>query len=122
MPKAALVYISLLICCAGIAYKVSTWFRYSLGSEKFTVLSRVLAAARGMWQTLWSRQFLTILKTFFLNVLFQARLLRVAPLKWATHFLILGGFTMLLLMHALGDYLNPLIFSNYYSTRTHSFF
>ncbi len=116
MPKAALVYISLLICCAGIAYKVSTWFRYSLGSAKFTVPSRVFAAAGGMWETLWSRQFLTLLKTFFLNVLFQARLLRVAPLKWAAHFLILGGFTMLLLMHALGDYLNPLIFSNYYST------
>ncbi|MGO9416318.1 MAG: 4Fe-4S dicluster domain-containing protein, partial [Syntrophobacteraceae bacterium] len=106
----------LLICCAGIAYKVSTWFRYSLGSAKFTVQSRVFAAARGMWQTLWSRQFLTILKAFFLNVLFQARLLRVVPFKWATHFLILGGFTMLLLMHALGRYLNPLIFSNYYST------
>ena len=116
MSNAALVRIALLICFAGVAYKVWTWFSYSLGSTKFTVRSRVLAAARGMWQTLWSRQVLTILKAFVLNVLFQSRLLRVAPLKWAAHFLILTGFTMLLLMHALGDYLNPLIFSNYYST------
>ena len=116
MSKAAMVYLALLICLAGTGYKVSTWFRYSLGSIKFTVGERVLAAVSGIWQTLLSKRFLTIIKSFFLDVVFQARLLRVAPLKWAAHFLIFGGFTMLLLMHALGVYVNPLFVSDYQST------
>jgi len=116
MSKAALVYISLTVCCAGAGYKVFTWFSHSLGSKRFTFFSRASAAARGICLTLFSRQFPTILKAFFLDVLFQARLLRESPLKWAAHFLIFVAFSLLLLLHALGTFITPLIFSNYYST------
>jgi heterodisulfide reductase subunit C/nitrate reductase gamma subunit len=111
-----MVYIALLIGLAGTAFKVSTWFRYSLGSKKYAVADRVAAAVEGIWQTLLSRQFFTILKSFFFDVILQAKLKRVAPLRWAAHLLIFGGFTLLLLMHALGVYINPLFFSNYYAT------
>jgi heterodisulfide reductase subunit C/nitrate reductase gamma subunit len=116
MPKATLVYIALLIGLAGTFYKASTWFRYSLGSKKFSPQDRFAAAVTGIWQTILSRRFGTILKSFFLDVILQAKLKRVAPLRWFAHFLIFGGFTLLLLMHALGTYVNPLFFSTYYST------
>ncbi len=116
MPKATMVYIALLIGLAGTAYKVSTWFRYSLGSKKFTASDRVVAAAKGILQTIFSQRFASILRSFFLDVILQAKLIRVSPLRWIAHILVFGGFTLLLLMHALGVYVNPLFFSNYYST------
>jgi len=116
MSKATMVYIALLICCAGTAFKVSTWFRYSLGSKKFTALERVSAAVRGILLTVFSPKFPTLLKAFFVDAILQGKLFRVSARKWTAHFLIFGGFTMLLLMHALGNYVNPLVFSNYYAT------
>src|SRR5208283_4467968 len=113
MFKSMLLYFSLAVFSIGLAYKISTWFRYSIGANRFTSSQRVLAAARGMAATLFSPRILTLVKVFVLDVLLQIRILRHDFGRWLAHFLIFGGFTMLLLMHALAVFTSAVVFKNY---------
>jgi len=59
---------------------------------------------------------LTLLRVFFLDVILQIRVLREDPLRWFMHMCIYGGFMLLLLMHALDNFITSVLFPNYYST------
>ncbi|MDY6842582.1 MAG: 4Fe-4S dicluster domain-containing protein [Thermodesulfobacteriota bacterium] len=112
------VYIALVICVAGLAYKVSTWFRYSIGREaqKISASVRFFAAIKGIILSLLSVKIFTLLKVFILDVVLQIRILREDFLRWLMHMCIYGGFVLLLLMHALGAYVTSALFPDYYST------
>src|SRR5208283_4518616 len=116
MFKTMVLYFSLAVFSVGLAHKISTWFRYSIGANRFTSSQRVYAAARGMAATLFSPRILTLAKVFVLDVILQIRILRHDFGRWMMHFLIFGGFTMLLLMHALNEFTSAVVFKNYYST------
>ncbi|MFZ2445697.1 MAG: 4Fe-4S dicluster domain-containing protein [Syntrophobacteraceae bacterium] len=122
MFKTVILYLALAVFLAGLAFKVSTWFRYSIAAGRHTTLQRVSAAARGVALTLFSAQILTLIKVFFLDVICQIRIFRNDRGRWASHMLIFSGFTMLLLMHALEAFTSSKIFSNYYSTINPFFF
>ena len=115
MFKTMVLYFSLAVFSIGLAHKISTWFRYSIGANRFTSSQRVYAAARGMAATLFSPRILTLAKVFVLDVILQIRILRHDFGRWMMHFLIFGGFTMLLLMHALNEFTSAVVFKNYYS-------
>ena len=66
--------------------------------------------------TVFSGELLTLVKTFFTDVLFQKRLLSKSALRWAAHSLIFFGFIALLLMHGLGTGVSEFFFSDYLST------
>jgi heterodisulfide reductase subunit C/nitrate reductase gamma subunit len=112
------LYISLLIFGLGLLYKVSTWFRYSVGVEARDVppAQRVFAFLRGLTLTLFSPRILTLLKVFVLDVLLQTKVLQQDFLKWAMHMCIYYGFLLLLLMHGLDKIVSTALFSNYYPT------
>ena len=52
MSKANMVYIALLICCAGTAFKVSTWFRYSLRVKEVHSLRESFRCSEGYFTDL----------------------------------------------------------------------
>jgi heterodisulfide reductase subunit C/nitrate reductase gamma subunit len=112
------LYISLTIFFLGLLYKVSTWFRYSIGIEGsgISTSGRLLAAAHGIVTTLLSRKILTLFRVFILDVLLQARTFREDFYRWLMHMFIYGGFMLLLLMHALSKFTTAVLFSDYYST------
>ena len=112
------LYISLAIFGIGLIYKVSTWFRYTIGTDAadISTSARVLAALKGIMLTLLSSKILDLLKVFVLDVLLQIKVLRQDRLRWAMHMCIYLGFMLLLLMHALDNIITAALFEDYSST------
>ena len=112
------LYISLAIFGIGLIYKVSTWFRYTIGTDAkdISTSARVLAAFKGIILTLLSGKIFTLLKVFVLDVLLQIKVLRQDRLRWAMHMCIYLGFMLLLLFHALDNIITAALFEDYYST------
>jgi heterodisulfide reductase subunit C len=59
---------------------------------------------------------LLLIKAFILDVVFQRRALKEDFLRWIMHMLLYGGFMLLLLMHALENFISAKLFSDYHST------
>jgi len=118
------VYLALAIFGAGLLYKVFTWFRrsISIGSCEIPLLKRVLSTFRGMLYTLFSAKFFTLVRVFIFDVVLNARILREDFLRWFMHMCIYGGFVLLVVMHALGQYTSAALFDNYLSTINPFFF
>ncbi len=112
------LYTSLAIFSFALIYKVSTWFRYSLGidAKNTSIPARIFAALRGIILTFFSPKLFTVLKVFVLDVLLQVKVLQQDFLKWAMHMCIYYGFTLLLLMHGLDKIVTSAFFPEYYST------
>ena len=111
-------YISLVIFVFGLAWKVSSWFRLTLGREEeaFKPGKRVSAALKGIFLTLFSSKILRLVKTLFCDILFQSRILRESLLRWVMHMCLFWGFLLLLLMHALEKTISYPLFKDYSAT------
>lgn len=114
----ASLYISLAIFIIGLAYKTSGWFflRTSVDSKNIPTSKRVSSAILGIILTILSSKLLTIVKVFFLDCVFQRRLLNQDSSRWLAHILMYGGFMLLLLMHALDNFVTSALFSDYSPT------
>ena len=112
------LYVSLAIFGIGMIYKISNWFRRSIGinPSDLTTSKRVSAAAKGILGTVFSGKIFILIKVFFVDVILQIRILREDFLRWLMHMLIYGGFMLLLLMHALDGIITEALFSEYAST------
>jgi nitrate reductase gamma subunit len=76
------------------------------------------AAVKGFLGAMFSGRIFVLLKAFVVDVLLQLRILRDKEdrMLWVMHILIFAGFTLLLLMHALGSVLTRTLFPDYQST------
>ena len=112
------LYVSLAIFGIGMIYKISNWFRRSIGinPSDITTSKRVSAAVKGVLGTVFSGKIFILIKVFFVDVILQIRILREDFLRWLMHMLIFGGFMLLLLMHALDGIITEALFSEYAST------
>ncbi len=119
-----LLYLALAIFVIGLIYKISTWFTRKIGdaAQDFTASERASAAAKGIAGVVFSAKILTLFKVFILDVLLQRRILKEDFVRWLMHMLIYGGFMLLLLMHALENFVSETIFTDYYSTLNPFFF
>ena len=110
--------VALAVFGAGLIIKVSAWFRHSVGPEKadLRVSRRVAAALKGIVQTLFSRKVLTLIRTFFVDVLFQSKVLEQDSLRWIAHMCIYGGFAMLFFLHVLDNYVVARLYPEYAAT------
>jgi heterodisulfide reductase subunit C/nitrate reductase gamma subunit len=110
--------IALVIFGLGLVYKISGWFRYKIGMDAVEIpaSTRVSAAIKGIISTLFSMKVFTLLRVFLLDVILQIRILREDFLRWFMHMCIFGGFMLLLLMHALDNFITSALFTDYYST------
>ncbi len=113
-----LLYLSLAIFIAGLIYRVAIWLSRSVGlvPDHITTGSRAVAAVKGILGTIFSTKLLVLIKALVLDVLLQRRTLKVDGFRWAMHMLIFYGFMVLLLMHALENYISEPYFTDYYST------
>jgi len=118
------VYLALAIFGAGVLYKIFTWFRssISMGAADIPLTRRIAATFRGILFTLASVKIFTVFKVFILDVVLNRRILKEDVLRWVMHLCIYGGFVLLLLMHALGQYTSAVIFDTYLSTINPFFF
>ncbi len=112
------LYASLLLCALGILWRVSAWFRIRIGPDArdVTLSQRLAAVFRGAASTLASRQVFCVLGAFFLDVLLLRRLFENEKLRWLGHLLVVVGFMLLLLMHALATIVSVKLFEGYQPT------
>ena len=112
------LYVALSIFVLGLFWKISTWFRYSVGpgAREIKTSQRLLSAIKGIILTILSPKILTLLKVLVLDVLFQRRIFMESRLRWTMHICIYGGFMLLLLMHALEKFITLTLFPDYAST------
>ncbi len=117
LHKIALL-VALAVFGAGMIIKVSAWFRYTVGPQKadLRVSRRIAAALQGIVQTLFSRKVLTLIRTFFLDVLFQSHVLKEDVLRWFAHMCIYGGFALLFFLHVLDNYVVARFYPEYAAT------
>jgi nitrate reductase gamma subunit len=114
------LYIALILFAAGLLFRLVRYFGADIGNvEKGqSAASRFFSSIAGILQAVFSVRIFAILKTFFLDVLFQANILRDGRdrLVWFSHILIFWGFLLLLLMHALDSILTARLFPDYQPT------
>ena len=118
------LYLALAVFSLGSVYRIATWFTRTVGfvGRDFTPAQRLGAAIRGIAGVVFSARVVPLLKTLILDVGLQMRIARQDRLRWVMHLLIYGGFTLLVLMHALETHITAKLFSNYYSTLNPFFF
>lgn len=112
------LYVALAIFGLGLIYKVSTWFRYkiSIESKKISTSTRISSAIKGIVLTLFSAKLFTLVKVFVLDVILQRKIFRESFQRWLMHMCIFMGFMLLILMHALDQFITSSLFADYYPT------
>jgi len=107
-------YVALIIFLIGLLFKVVSWFRCQIGDEarEYSTGARAAAALKGLLAGLFSLKFFSALKILVLDGLLQRRVLRNGFGRWLMHICLYGGFTLLLLMHALDDQITKALFSD----------
>lgn len=110
------LYGSLLVCLAGLAYRINTWFSRSVKKRNIGAAERFVTALRGMASAVLSGKAFVLLRALLMDVLFQARILKEDALRWVMHMLLFWGFMLLLLMHGLERWISLPLFSDYSST------
>jgi heterodisulfide reductase subunit C/nitrate reductase gamma subunit len=118
MVFTAFLYASLIIFAFGLIIRVWTWFSRTIGTsaKNIPASKRVSAAVKGIFGVVFSAKILTLIKVFILDVILQIRILKEDFLRWVMHLLIYAGFMLLLLMHALENFISKPLFTGYYST------
>ena len=113
-----LLGVSVSICLIGILLRCSAWFSQGIRpqTQQFSLPERLSAALQGVSSVLFSARLLDVLKSFFLDLLLQQRILVKSWQRWIAHALIFSGFLLLFFLHALDSVVTENLFSGYYST------
>ncbi len=111
-----LLYIALAVFGIGLIYKVSGWFRFSLGAHvpNMTAVARLTAACKGLLSVAFSPKLLTALRVLLVDVLLQNHIRKQDTLRWVMHMLLYAGFTFLLFTHALDKVIVTSLYEKYY--------
>ncbi|HUJ85606.1 MAG TPA: 4Fe-4S dicluster domain-containing protein [Burkholderiales bacterium] len=112
------LYASLVLCALGLAWRASAWFRLRIGPDARDVAwwQRVAAAFRGAASALFGSRMPHLLAALLLDVLLLRRLFAREKLRWTGHLLVVVGFTLLLLMHALAPLVSAKLLPGYQAT------
>ena len=112
------LYICLAIFIIGLIYKIYTWLSHktSVDSKEISTSKRLSSAIKGIILTIFSAKILTLIKVFFLDIIFQRKVFNEDFFRWLTHILIYVAFMLLLLMHALDKFITSPLFANYSAT------
>jgi heterodisulfide reductase subunit C/nitrate reductase gamma subunit len=110
------LHAALTVFGIGLIYKISGWFRFSIGinAKNMTISARIPAALKGMIAVLFSQKLVTLIRVFIMDVLFQIRILKNDKLRWLMHMLIFAGFMFLFFTHALDKIIPTSLFDRYY--------
>ena len=83
-----LFWTALIILMVGILFMVRFWFLGSAGGEEKSLHRKISRSSDAVWQTIFSKQIFILLKTFFLDILLQRRILQGSVQRWSMHSLI----------------------------------
>ncbi|EKD37837.1 MAG: hypothetical protein ACD_75C00974G0003 [uncultured bacterium] len=113
-----LLGLSLVICLVGLIIRLSIWFSQGTRSPapETSAATRISAALQGALGTIFSGRIVRMIKSLFVDLLFQERIFNKNLLRWTAHTLIFFGFILLLLMHAMSPLVSESVFSNYQPT------
>ncbi|HKI48071.1 MAG TPA: respiratory nitrate reductase subunit gamma [Desulfobacteria bacterium] len=81
-------WVAFIVFILGILLTLHFWFQGSVQGEEKSMHRKVGLASESIWSTLFSRDFFKLLKTFFLDVILQRRLLQESVKRWFIHSLI----------------------------------
>ena len=118
MDYNTLLGLSVIVCVIGLAIRLSIWFSQGirLSTSRISVVRRIGAALQEVAGVLFSPKITLVIKSFFVDLLFQKRIFDKNVLRWTAHTLIFVGFILLFLIHALDSVVSEKIFSDYQST------
>ena len=113
-----LLAISVSVCLIGILLRFYVWFAQGIHppAETISFSQRLAVAGRTLLATLFSPRLFTVLKSLFLDLIMQKRVLDKNSLRWIAHALIFTGFLLLFFLHALDTVVTAKLFSGYVST------
>ncbi len=114
-----LLGLSLIVCLVGLIIRLSIWFSQGMHPQAVlatTAAARLTSALRGVFGLLFSAKILQVVKSIFVDTLFQKRVFTKNSLRWVAHTLIFFGFILLLLMHAMDSVVSEAIFRDYQPT------
>lgn len=113
-----LLALSVLICLVGLALRLHTWFSQGIHppSPAISLAERLQSGLRSTSKVLFGGKVITIVRSFFADLLFQQRVFQKSGLRWTAHTLIFFGFILLLLMHAMEAFVSQKLFPGYEST------
>jgi len=81
-------WVAFILLILGILATLHFWFQGSVQGEEKSMHRKIGLASESIWGTIFSRDFFTILKTIFLDVILQRRLLQESVKRWFIHSLI----------------------------------
>jgi hypothetical protein len=81
-------WIAFIILISGLLLMVRFWFLGSVQGEEKSLHRKISLSSDSVWQTIFSRQIFILLKTFFLDILLQRRILQGSVQRWSMHSLI----------------------------------
>jgi heterodisulfide reductase subunit C/nitrate reductase gamma subunit len=119
MFQTQIAYLSLILCLAGILFRVVRWFTVSVGPEASDVGAgtRFAGAVQAVGASLVSpRRLMRLMGVAVLDLLLQRSILRQSRRRWALHLCISYGILMLVVLHVFDDQVTARIFTNYTST------
>jgi len=113
-----LLGLSVIVCLVGIFIRLSIWFTHGIKhvEQPASPVSRIGAAFKGLLGTLFSSRLVLLVKSFFVDLLFQKRIFDKSYLRWTAHTLIFVGFMLLFLLHALSPVVSDSLFTDYQPT------
>jgi len=113
-----LLGLSIIVCLVGLFIRLSIWFTQGIRPPEspVSVGRRITSGLQGLFETLFSSKILLVIKSIFLDLLFQKRIFDKNYLRWTAHTLIFVGFILLFLMHALDSVVSEPFFNDYQST------
>jgi len=113
-----LLGLSGIICLAGLLIRLSIWFSQGLhpAADSTTTVQRLTGSIQTVLKVFFSSKIVLIIKSVFVDLLFQKRIFDKSYLRWAAHTLIFFGFIMLLLMHAMDSVITENLFVDYQPT------
>jgi len=90
--------VAILLFLLGIALAVFFWFQGTVGDRSFSTHEKAAYLGERLWQVVFSRKILTLLKVFVVDVLFLRRILKESVSRWTVHsFIYLGIFLRFLI-------------------------
>jgi cytochrome b subunit of formate dehydrogenase len=84
--------VSLLLFVVGIGATLTFWFQGTVGDPSFSGHEKLSYIGERIWQVIFSKKILTLLKVFVVDVLLLRRILRESVSRWSIHSLIYLAF------------------------------
>jgi cytochrome b subunit of formate dehydrogenase len=77
--------ITFILFLGGIAITLSLWFKGTIGDPSFTTPQKISYVAEKIWQIVFSRKIITLLKVFVIDILLLRGILKESLSRWTIH-------------------------------------